>query len=49
MNQETLGGHLKAGVAQFLALELTRIGANDHKAIVKYLPWLYSLPSVQQG
>lgn len=49
LNQETLGGNLKAGIAQFLALELTRIGGSDSKTITKYLPWLYSLPSIQNG
>ena len=49
INQETLGGNLKAGVSQFLALELTRLGGSDSKAITKYLPWLYSLPSIQNG
>lgn len=49
LNEETLGSHLKAGIAQFVALELTRSGGSDHRAVIKYLPWLYSLPSLQQG
>ncbi|RWS30132.1 protein unc-79-like protein [Leptotrombidium deliense] len=49
LNEETLGGHLKAGLSQFLALEITKGNGRDHKAITRYLPWLYSLPSVQQG
>ncbi|KAH9417943.1 Protein unc-79 [Dermatophagoides pteronyssinus] len=49
INQETLGGNLKAGISQFLALELTRLSGSDAKAITKYLPWLYSLPSIQNG
>lgn len=49
LNEETIGGQLKAGIAQFLALELTRSGGSDHRAVTKYLPWLYTLPSLQQG
>ncbi|XP_074599916.1 UNC-79 domain-containing protein isoform X2 [Brevipalpus obovatus] len=49
LNEETLGGHLKAGLSQILALEITKSNGRDHRAVVKYLPWLYSLPSVQQG
>lgn len=49
LNQETLGANLKAGISQYLALELTKIGGSDSKAITKYLPWLYSLPSIQNG
>lgn len=49
LNEETLGGHLKAGISQFLALEMTKNNGRDHKAITKYLPWLYCLPSLQQG
>ena len=40
---------MKSGVAQLLALEISRGNGRDHRAVTKYLPWLYSLPSVQQG
>jgi hypothetical protein len=49
LNEETLGGHLKAGISQYLSLEMTKNNGSDHRAITKYLPWLYSLPSLQQG
>ena len=49
LNEETLGGHLKAGLSQILALEITKGNGRDHRAVTKYLPWLYSLPSLQQG
>lgn len=46
MNEETIGGHLKAGVSQWLSLEITRGYGRDHRAVTKYLPWLYSLPTL---
>lgn len=50
LNEDTLGGALKAGVAQFLALEITRGNNRENRAINRYLPWLYNpLPTVQQG
>ncbi|CAG2106015.1 unnamed protein product [Medioppia subpectinata] len=49
LNEETLGGHLKSGISQYLSLEMTKNNGSDHRAITKYLPWLYSLPSLQQG
>uniref|UniRef100_T1KYI8 Uncharacterized protein n=1 Tax=Tetranychus urticae TaxID=32264 RepID=T1KYI8_TETUR len=49
LNEETIGGHLKAGLSQILALEITKSNGRDHRAVTRYLPWLYSLPSVQQG
>lgn len=49
LNEETLGGHLKAAFAQWLSLEITKSNSRDHKAITKFLPWLYTLPSVQTG
>lgn len=50
LTEDTLGGQLKAGLAQYLALEFTKGGQRDTKAIVRFLPWLYNPPtSVQQG
>ena len=50
LNEDTLGGQLKAGLAQFVALEIAKASCRDKKAIIKYLPWLYHPPStVQQG
>ena len=46
MNEETIGGHLKAAVAQWLSLEITRGYGRDHTSVTKYLPWLYSLPTL---
>ncbi|KAK3579717.1 hypothetical protein CHS0354_000200 [Potamilus streckersoni] len=50
MNEDTLGGQVKSGVAQFIALEITRSNGRDNRAISRYLPWLYHPPSTtQQG
>ncbi|XP_076339617.1 UNC-79 domain-containing protein isoform X3 [Tachypleus tridentatus] len=50
LNEETLGGQLKAGIAQYLAIEISKGNGRDNRAISKYLPWLYNPPStLQQG
>ena len=50
LNEDTLGSHLKAGIAQFVALEFTRGNGRDNRAISRYLPWLYHPPTaMQQG
>ena len=50
LNEDTLGSHLKAGIAQFVALEFTRAGGRDNRVLNRYLPWLYHPPSaMQQG
>ena len=50
LNEDTMGGVLKAGVAQFVALEISRGNSRESRAISRYLPWLYNPPSpVQQG
>lgn len=51
---DTLGAQLKAGLAQFLALELTELNKSSRdgyeKSINKYFPWLFNMPSnAQQG
>lgn len=48
---ESLGAELKAGLAQFLALEFTELNKSkdrDNRSIVKYLPWLSNLPTNHQ-
>lgn len=50
LNEDTLGGTLKCGFAQYLALEITRGNNRENRAIARYLPWLYTAPSsVVQG
>jgi hypothetical protein len=50
LNEDTLGGVLKSGIAQYLALEITRGNSRDNRAVARYLPWLYNAPSaLQQG
>lgn len=43
-----LGSQIKAGISQYLAIEMTRREGQDHRYATKYLPWLYSLPTVTQ-
>lgn len=48
--EDTLGGVLKGAIAQYLALEMSRINSKDNKTVARYLPWLYNAPtSLQQG
>ncbi|KAK9304372.1 hypothetical protein QLX08_004330 [Tetragonisca angustula] len=50
LNEDTLGGILKCGLAQYVALEITRGNNKENKAVARYLPWLNSAPSmIQQG
>ncbi|KAF6204812.1 hypothetical protein GE061_018974 [Apolygus lucorum] len=50
LSEDTFGGTLKSGIAQFVALEMTRGSSRDNRAVSRYLPWLYNAPSsVQQG
>ncbi|XP_076235457.1 UNC-79 domain-containing protein [Calliopsis andreniformis] len=49
LNEDTLGGILKCGLAQYVALEITRGNNRENKAVARYLPWLYSTPSIMQG
>jgi len=50
LNEDTLGGVIKSGIAQFVALELSRGNGRDNRAVSKYLPWLCNTPSsLQQG
>lgn len=47
LNEDTLGGIIKCGIAQYLALEITRGNGRDNRAITKYLPWLCNTTSQQ--
>ncbi|CAL4121124.1 unnamed protein product [Meganyctiphanes norvegica] len=50
LNEDTMGGLVKAGISQYLAMELARRSSQDHRTLGKYLPWLNSPPTaVQQG
>ncbi|XP_043842699.1 protein unc-79 homolog isoform X10 [Dromiciops gliroides] len=50
LHEDTFGGHLKVGLAQIAAMEITRGNHRDNKAVIRYLPWLYHPPSaMQQG
>ncbi|CAK9822552.1 Protein unc-79 homolog [Anthophora retusa] len=50
LNEDTLGGILKCGLAQYVALEITRGNNRENRAVARYLPWLYNAPSmIQQG
>uniref|UniRef100_A0A0L8FRX5 Uncharacterized protein n=1 Tax=Octopus bimaculoides TaxID=37653 RepID=A0A0L8FRX5_OCTBM len=50
LNEDTLGSQLKSGIAQYIALEITKSNGRENKAIARYLPWLYHPPSaMQQG
>ncbi|KAL7674819.1 hypothetical protein ACOME3_001094 [Neoechinorhynchus agilis] len=44
---DTLGGQIKAGLAQYLSLEFTKY--RDSKMITRLLPWLYTPPSPVHG
>jgi len=49
LNEDTIGGMLKCGLAQYVALEITRGNNRENRAVARYLPWLYTVPSIQQG
>ena len=50
LNEDTLGGQLKAAISQYIALELTQNAGRDNRALNRYLPWLFHPPStMQQG
>ncbi|GAU98815.1 hypothetical protein RvY_09908 [Ramazzottius varieornatus] len=48
-NDDTLGGGIKAGLAQFAAFELVRELYRDPMALQRYLPWLLSQSAGVQG
>ena len=50
LDEDTLGGTVKSGLAQLLALELVRTNVKDNRGIIRYMPWLLNPPtSIQQG
>ena len=50
LHEDTFGGHLKVGLAQIAAMEISRGNHRDNKAVIRYLPWHYHPPSaMQQG
>lgn len=49
LNEDTLGGIIKAALAQYLALEITKGNGRDIRNVIKYFPWLYSNSSIQQS
>ncbi|XP_027622892.1 protein unc-79 homolog isoform X2 [Tupaia chinensis] len=50
LHEDTFGGHLKVGLAQIAAMEISRGNHRDNRAVIRYLPWLYHPPSaMQQG
>lgn len=49
LNEDTIGGALKAGISQYIALELTRGTSKDNRVLARYFPWFCSTPVVQQA
>ena len=46
LNQDTLGGILKAALSQFLAMEIARMSSDRSETkITKYMPWLFNPPN----
>lgn len=49
-HEDTLGGEVKAALAQFVATVISSGSGKDPRTVLRYLPWLFSPPSVtQQG
>lgn len=48
LNEDTLSGMLKSGLAQYLALEITRGNSRENRAVSRFLPWLYNSSSMLQ-
>lgn len=49
INRDSFGGHVKAAISQYLALDMSFTNGTENKSVLRYLPWLYTSPSVQQG
>ena len=45
LNEDTLGGILKASLAQYVALEITRGNGKDNRSANRFLPWLFNPPA----
>jgi hypothetical protein len=48
-NSDRMGGDLKAGLAQILALEMSRPALRDNRTIQRFLPWLLTPPNLTQA
>ncbi|XP_076225876.1 UNC-79 domain-containing protein isoform X2 [Nomia melanderi] len=48
LNEDTLGGILKCGLAQYVALEISRGSNRENRAVLRHLPWLTTAPSMMQ-
>jgi len=44
LNEDTLGGILKASLSQYLALEIAKGNGKDSRTVNRYLPWLFNPP-----
>ena len=44
LNEDTLGGILKAALSQYLALEISKGNGKDSRTVNRYLPWLFNPP-----
>lgn len=44
-----MGGDLKAGLAEIVALEMSRPTLRDCRPVMRYIPWLMSPPSITQA
>uniref|UniRef100_A0A914CGD5 Uncoordinated protein 79 n=1 Tax=Acrobeloides nanus TaxID=290746 RepID=A0A914CGD5_9BILA len=48
INSDRMGGNLKAGLSEIVALETSRPTVRDPRPVMKYIPWLLSPPNVTQ-
>ncbi|KAI6239067.1 Uncoordinated protein 79 [Aphelenchoides fujianensis] len=48
-NSDRMGGDLKAGLAEVLALEMSRPAVRDNRTVGRFIPWLLSPPNVTQA
>nr|CAD2134462.1 unnamed protein product [Meloidogyne enterolobii] len=48
-NSDRVGGDLKAGLAEVVALEMSRPSVRDSRTVMRFIPWLYSPPSLAQA
>eukprot|EP00094_Tigriopus_californicus_P000131 TCALIF_00127-PA protein Name:"Similar to UNC79 Protein unc-79 homolog (Homo sapiens)" AED:0.02 eAED:0.04 QI:0/0/0/0.66/0.5/0.33/3/0/2591 len=44
LNEDTLGGMLKAALSQYVALEISKGNGRDGRTVNRYLPWLFNPP-----
>uniref|UniRef100_A0A914UX21 Protein unc-79 homolog n=1 Tax=Plectus sambesii TaxID=2011161 RepID=A0A914UX21_9BILA len=45
--EDTLGGDLKAGFAQYISVEISRASVRDPRTVLRYLPWLLTPPPTE--